>query len=65
MIPDAFPQNLRDARLDPAIMVPPLLWLVSAETDAISGCRAFELFRALPFRIAMRSGLSVQAGSLL
>jgi NAD(P)-dependent dehydrogenase (short-subunit alcohol dehydrogenase family) len=39
MIPDAFPQNLRGALLDPAIMVPPLLWLVSAETDAISGCR--------------------------
>jgi NAD(P)-dependent dehydrogenase (short-subunit alcohol dehydrogenase family) len=39
MIPDAFPQNARGALLDPAIMVPPLLWLVSNETDAISGCR--------------------------
>jgi NAD(P)-dependent dehydrogenase (short-subunit alcohol dehydrogenase family) len=39
MIPDAFPQHARGALLDPAIMVPPLLWLVSDETDAISGCR--------------------------
>ncbi|MBX8636912.1 MAG: SDR family oxidoreductase [Thermoplasmata archaeon] len=39
MIPDAFPQNARSALLDPAIMVQPLLWLVSNETDAISGFR--------------------------
>lgn len=39
MIPDAFPQNRRSALLDPAIMVPPLLWLVSEDADAISGCR--------------------------
>jgi NAD(P)-dependent dehydrogenase (short-subunit alcohol dehydrogenase family) len=39
MIPDAFPQHARGALLDPAIMVPPLLWLVSDEADAITGCR--------------------------
>jgi NAD(P)-dependent dehydrogenase (short-subunit alcohol dehydrogenase family) len=39
MIPDAFPQNARSALLDPAVMVPPLLWLASDDTDAISGCR--------------------------
>lgn len=39
MIPDAFPHTARQALLDPAIMVPPLLWLVSGETDTISGCR--------------------------
>ena len=39
MIPDAIPQSARSALLDPAIIVPPLLWLVSDETDAISGCR--------------------------
>ena len=25
--------------LDPVIVVPPLLWMVSDETDGISGCR--------------------------
>lgn len=39
MIPDDFPQQARRALLDPAIMVPPLLWLVSDETAAISGYR--------------------------
>jgi NAD(P)-dependent dehydrogenase (short-subunit alcohol dehydrogenase family) len=39
MIPDAFPQNLRGALLDPAIMVQPLLWLVSNEADTITGRR--------------------------
>lgn len=39
MIPDAFPENAKSALLDPEIMVPPLLWLVSDEADAISGCR--------------------------
>ena len=39
MIPDAFPESARPRLLDPAIMVPPLLWLVSNEVDAISGCR--------------------------
>jgi len=39
MIPEGFPQNARGRLLDPAIMVPPLLWLVSDETEAISGCR--------------------------
>ena len=39
MIPDAFPANTRERLLDPAIMVPPLLWLVSSAPDTISGCR--------------------------
>jgi NAD(P)-dependent dehydrogenase (short-subunit alcohol dehydrogenase family) len=39
MVPDAFPQERRAALLDPAIMVPPLLWLVSEAADAITGCR--------------------------
>ena len=39
MVPDTFPQSARSALLDPAIMVAPLLWLVSDATDAISGCR--------------------------
>jgi NAD(P)-dependent dehydrogenase (short-subunit alcohol dehydrogenase family) len=39
MIPDSFPLRARGALLDPAIMVPPLLWLVSHGADAISGCR--------------------------
>lgn len=39
MIPAAFPESARKRLLDPAIMVPPLLWLVSSAADAISGCR--------------------------
>ena len=39
MIPDTFPANARGTLLDPEIMVPPLLWLVSEDTNAITGCR--------------------------
>jgi 3-oxoacyl-[acyl-carrier protein] reductase len=39
MIPDAFPRDAMSTLLDPSIIVPPLLWLVSDETDTISGCR--------------------------
>ncbi len=39
MIPDTFPANARGTLLDPGIMVPPLLWLVSEDTNAITGCR--------------------------
>ena len=39
MIPDTFPANARGTLLDPGIMVPPLLWLVSEDTNAVTGCR--------------------------
>ena len=39
MIPAALPTSARSALLDPAVMVPPLLWLASAAADAITGCR--------------------------
>jgi 3-oxoacyl-[acyl-carrier protein] reductase len=39
MIPPGFPDHLRTTLLDPAIMVPPLLWLVSAATDNLTGKR--------------------------
>ena len=39
MIPAGFPESARGRLLDPAIMVPPLLWLVSEDTNAITGCR--------------------------
>lgn len=39
MVPDSLSQQARSTLLDPAIMVPPLLWLVSNEADAISGRR--------------------------
>ena len=39
MIPDGFPAALRPSLLDPAIMVPPLLWLISAEADGVTGRR--------------------------
>jgi 3-oxoacyl-[acyl-carrier protein] reductase len=39
MIPPGFPDHLRRTLLDPAIMVPPLLWLVSSTANAITGKR--------------------------
>ena len=39
MIPPGFPDHLRTTLLDPAIMVPPLLWLASSVADAVTGKR--------------------------
>jgi 3-oxoacyl-[acyl-carrier protein] reductase len=39
MIPDNAPDKVRSALLDPVIMVPPLLWLVSPESDGLTGRR--------------------------
>jgi len=39
MIPASFPGHLRASLLDPAIMVPPLLWLASTKSDGITGRR--------------------------
>jgi 3-oxoacyl-[acyl-carrier protein] reductase len=39
MIPPGFPDHLRSTLLDPAIMVPPLLWLASSAADNITGKR--------------------------
>lgn len=39
MIPDAFPASARTRLLDPAVMVAPMLWLVSDQAAEISGCR--------------------------
>jgi hypothetical protein len=32
MIPQSFPDHLRTTLLDPAIMVPPLLWIASIQS---------------------------------
>jgi NAD(P)-dependent dehydrogenase (short-subunit alcohol dehydrogenase family) len=39
MIPESFPSQLRAALLEPEIMVPPLLWIVSTEADGVTGRR--------------------------
>lgn len=39
MIPDGVTQEARSALLDPEIMVPPLLWLVSSDADGFTGKR--------------------------
>jgi NAD(P)-dependent dehydrogenase (short-subunit alcohol dehydrogenase family) len=39
MIPDTFAAQARSTLLDPQVIVPPLLWLVSEDTNAITGCR--------------------------
>lgn len=39
MIPDGVPDAARAALLDPAIVVPPLLWLVSPDSDGTTGRR--------------------------
>jgi 3-oxoacyl-[acyl-carrier protein] reductase len=39
MIPRTVPEKAKSALLDPSIMVPPLLWLVSPEADGMTGRR--------------------------
>jgi 3-oxoacyl-[acyl-carrier protein] reductase len=39
MVPDSLPESARGTLLDPSIMVPPLLWLVSDATNALTGYR--------------------------
>jgi NAD(P)-dependent dehydrogenase (short-subunit alcohol dehydrogenase family) len=39
MVPQSMPEKAKAALLDPSIMVPPLLWLVSPEADGITGRR--------------------------
>src|ERR1700689_2086840 len=39
MIPKSFPDDSRASLLDPAIMVPPLLWLASTKSDGVTGKR--------------------------
>jgi len=39
MIPANFPDHMRAKLLDPAIMVPPLLWLASPRSDGVTGRR--------------------------
>ncbi len=39
MIPESFPDHLRATLLDPAVMVPPLLWIASTKSDAVTGRR--------------------------
>ena len=39
MIPPNFPAHLRAGLLDPAVMVPPLLWLAGTKSDGVTGRR--------------------------
>ena len=39
MIPDDLPQEERTELLDPAIVIPPLLWLASEASEGVTGCR--------------------------
>ena len=39
LIPDGLPQEVRTGLLDPAIIVPPLLWLASDASDGVTGRR--------------------------
>jgi 3-oxoacyl-[acyl-carrier protein] reductase len=39
MIPDSLPQQVRSGLLDPAIVVPPLLWLAFLASDGVTGRR--------------------------
>ena len=39
MIPKSFPDDARSKLLDPAVMVPPLLWLASTKSDGVTGKR--------------------------
>jgi 3-oxoacyl-[acyl-carrier protein] reductase len=39
MIPQTVSEQAKAAMLDPSIMVPPLLWLVSPQADGMTGRR--------------------------
>lgn len=39
MIPEGVPDHIRSQLLDPAIIVPPLLWLASSDSDGVTGRR--------------------------
>jgi hypothetical protein len=39
MIPSGIPDNIGASLLDPRIMVPPLLYLASADSDGVTGRR--------------------------
>jgi 3-oxoacyl-[acyl-carrier protein] reductase len=39
MIPDGVSDTVRSTLLDPAVMIPPLLWLASADSDGMTGHR--------------------------
>ncbi len=59
MIPDGFPQEARTGLLDPAIIVPPLLWLVSEASHGVTGRRidASRWRRELPEAEAAKTAL--------
>jgi 3-oxoacyl-[acyl-carrier protein] reductase len=39
MVPESAPEKVKSTLLDPSVMVPPLLWLVSPDADGITGRR--------------------------
>jgi 3-oxoacyl-[acyl-carrier protein] reductase len=39
MVPDSVPESVRSNLLEPDIMVPPLLWLISQEANEVTGKR--------------------------
>jgi len=39
MVPETVPQKIMSALLDPSVIVPPLLWLVSSDADGTTGRR--------------------------
>jgi len=59
MIPDDLPLEARRSLLDPAIMVPPLLWLASPAADAVTGAR----FVASRWDPALRQETAAEAAS--
>jgi len=58
MIPASFPDHLRAQLLDPAIMVPPLLYLASTQSDGVTGRR----FVAMAWREADPAAAAASAG---
>ena len=59
MIPESLPQELRSGLLDPAIVVPPLLWLASEASDGVTGRR----FDASRWRVDLPTSKAAQAAS--
>ncbi len=66
MVPDDLVPEVRRRLLDPAIMVPPLLWLVSPAADTVTGARLVANLwdPALPLEEAARAACT-QAGWMI
>ena len=59
MVPDSVPDEVRSNLLDPDVIVPPLIWLISQDADEVTGKR----FVATKWRSDLRGREAAEAGA--